>query len=69
MDDAVPVTWSRELETRLKEQGKSYIYYEYPGADHNMRLQPTAAQSGGQATWNTVVGRDVEWFNSVATQD
>lgn len=67
-DDAVPVMWSRELDTRLKEQGKSYTYYEYPGADHNMRLQPTAAQSGGQANWNAVVGRDVEWFDSIAAK-
>lgn len=53
-DDAVPVEWSRELDTRLKEQGKSYTYYEYPGADHNMNPD-----------WNAVVGRDVEWFNKL----
>ncbi|TXH00866.1 MAG: hypothetical protein E6R05_06410 [Candidatus Moraniibacteriota bacterium] len=56
-DDAVPVMWSRELDTRLEEQGKSYTYYEYPGADHNMRPQ-----------WDTVVGRDVEWFDSIAAK-
>lgn len=50
-DDAVPVAWSRELDKRLKEQGKSYTYYEYPGADHNMRPD-----------WNTVVSRDIDWF-------
>lgn len=57
VDDAVPVMWSRELDTRLKEQGKSYTYYEYPRADHNMKPE-----------WNTVVGRDVEWFDSIATK-
>lgn len=56
VDDAVPVAWSRELVERLKVKGKSYTYYEYPGADHNMR-----------PSWNTVVGRDVEWFNSFVT--
>lgn len=54
VDDAVPVTWSRELEERLKEQGKSYTYYEYPGVDHNMRPQ-----------WNMVVSRDLGWFESL----
>lgn len=58
VDDAVPVEWSRELETRLKEQGKSYTYYEYSGADHNMKPD-----------WNTVVGRDVEWFNNLGKED
>ncbi len=57
VDDAVPVEWSRELEERLKEQDKSYTYYEYPGADHNMRPY-----------WNTVVGRDVEWFNTLSKE-
>lgn len=54
VDDAVPVEWSRELVERLKEHGKSYEYYEYPGADHNMRPD-----------WNTVVGRDVAWFEGL----
>ena len=58
VDDAVPVEWSRELENRLDEQDKSYTYYEYPGADHNMRPD-----------WNTVVGRDVVWFNSLVTRE
>ncbi len=54
VDDAVPVTWNRELGERLKEQDKSYTYYEYPGADHNMRPQ-----------WNMVVSRDLGWFESL----
>jgi dipeptidyl aminopeptidase/acylaminoacyl peptidase len=56
-DDAVPVTWSRELGERLKEQGKSYTYYEYPGADHNMR-----------PNWSTVISRDVAWFGEFAAK-
>lgn len=51
VDDAVPVEWSRELDKKLAELEKEYTYYEYPGADHNLRPD-----------WNTVVGRDVEWF-------
>lgn len=61
-DDAVPVAWSRALRDALKKQDKEIEYYEYPGADHNMRLQPTAAQSGGRAIWDTVVERDLAWF-------
>lgn len=58
VDDAVPVEWSRELVERLKVKGKSYTYYEYPGADHNMR-----------PSWSAVVARDLEWFNKLGGQD
>lgn len=54
-DEAVPVRWSRELAGELAEvaslQNDSLQYYEYPGADHNLR-----------PAWDTVVARDVEWF-------
>lgn len=53
VDDAVPLVWSREMVEKLKEKELEHVYYEYPGADHNMR-----------PNWNTVVGRDVEWFGS-----
>ena len=56
IDDAVPVAWSREFIKRLEEKEKQHQYYEYPGADHNMRPD-----------WNTVVKRDLEWFNSIVT--
>lgn len=50
-DDAIPVEWSRELTIRLRELEVDVNLYEYPGADHN--LDPA---------WDTVVGRDVRWF-------
>lgn len=58
VDDAVPVEWSRELVTKLKEIERTPTYYEYPGADHNLR-----------PSWNTVVARDVEWFNTNAGEE
>lgn len=53
-DDAVPKKWSDELVVKLKEKEKTVNYYQYPGADHNMR-----------PNWNTVVARDVEWMNEL----
>lgn len=50
-DDAVPIEWSNELNTRTEELGKDVTYYTYPGADHNMR-----------PSWSTVVARDLEFF-------
>lgn len=50
-DEAVPVKWSRELNENLTELEKSVTYYEYPGADHNLR-----------PAWETVVARDLEFF-------
>jgi len=57
VDDAVPVEWSREMVTKLEEKEVEHVYYEYPGADHNLR-----------PSWNTVVGRDVEWFNDLGKE-
>lgn len=54
-DDAVPKKWSDELSKSLEEKEKQINYYVYPGADHNMK-----------PNWNTVVSRDVEWFNQLA---
>jgi hypothetical protein len=51
-DDAVPKKWSDDLAKNLKDKEKEVIYYVYSGADHNMRPE-----------WNSVVSRDVEWFN------
>lgn len=50
-DGSVPKKWSDELTARLKELGKDVNYFVYPGADHNM-----------VGAWNTVVGRDIEFF-------
>lgn len=58
VDDAVPVEWSRELDKKLTELEKEFTYYEYPGADHNMR-----------PSWSAVVARDLEWFNKLGGQD
>lgn len=51
-DDAVPVTWTDALAKTLKTNNVEVSYFKYPGADHN--LQPG---------WDTVVQRDVEFFN------
>lgn len=53
-DDAVPEKWSDELVVKLKEKEKEVNYYQYSGADHNLR-----------PSWNTVVARDVEWMQQL----
>lgn len=35
-DDAVPVEWSQELETKLTDLEKDVELFIYPGADHNL---------------------------------
>lgn len=50
-DEAVPKRWSDDFVKNLREKEKDVTYYEYPGADHNMR-----------PSWNTVVARDLEFF-------
>ncbi len=52
-DEAIPLKWSNEFVTLLKKEGKPIRYYTYSGADHNMT-----------PSWNTVVSRDVEFFQS-----
>jgi len=54
LDEPVPVAWSRELEERLKAKDKSYKYYEYAGADHNMK-----------PSWDIVVTRDLDFFTEL----
>lgn len=51
-DDAVPLKWNEEFVADLQEKKKTIGYFVYPGADHN--LQPV---------WNTVIARDIEFFN------
>lgn len=53
-DDSVPKKWSDELAKNLKDKEKPINYYIYPGSDHNMK-----------PGWDTVVARDVEWFESL----
>lgn len=50
-DNSVPVRWNEEFMTELEEKNKTIGYFLYPGADHN--LQPS---------WNTVISRDLEFF-------
>jgi len=55
-DDAVQKVWSDNLYKILKSQDLEVEYYVYPGADHN--LQPS---------WNTVVLKDLNFFNKHLT--
>ncbi len=57
-DDAVPKEWSDELAKKLEELEIDFDYFVYPGADHN--LNPS---------WNTVVARDVSFFEKHLTTD
>lgn len=50
-DDAVQPVWTESLVKKLKTLDLEVKYYYYPGSDHN--LQPS---------WNTVVGRDLNFF-------
>lgn len=52
-DDAVPLEWSDEFVAKMKDLDKEITYHVYPAADHDLR--------GG---WDTVVQRDVQYFNS-----
>lgn len=51
-DDAVPISWSNDFVNSLDKLNKDITYFQYAGADHNMK-----------PAWNTVVNRDIEFFN------
>lgn len=56
VDDAVPIEWSDEFVSQMKQvhgEDLSINYFRYPQADHNLR-----------PSWNTVVERDLVFFNS-----
>jgi len=55
-DDAVPVGWSNTFVAKMRNLDKDINYFVYPGADHNMR-----------PSWNEVISRDLEFFNSFIT--
>ncbi|KKU04078.1 MAG: Peptidase [Candidatus Woesebacteria bacterium GW2011_GWC2_47_16] len=57
-DDAVPKEWSDELAKKLEGLDIDLDYFVYPGADHN--LNPA---------WNTVVARNVSFFEKHLTTD
>ncbi len=52
-DDAVPVLWSDAFVKTMKSLDKKITYYMYEGDDHNFK----------QGSWNTVIQRDVVFFN------
>jgi dipeptidyl aminopeptidase/acylaminoacyl peptidase len=49
----IPLSWSDDLASVLKENGNKVNYFVYPGTDHNMR-----------PSWDVIVKRDVEFFKS-----
>jgi dienelactone hydrolase len=51
-DGAVPREWSDELNKRLDGLEVDIEYFVYPGADHNLN-----------SSWNTVVERNIGFFN------
>jgi len=68
-DEAAPIVWSNEFIDKIEAENSrrgtngetelpeiDLTYYQYPGADHN--LQPD---------WNTVIQRDVVFFNQWLT--
>jgi len=52
-DDAVPVAWSDSFVAKLKAEEKDIKYYQYPGADHNLK-----------PSWDLVIARDLEFFQN-----
>jgi fermentation-respiration switch protein FrsA (DUF1100 family) len=53
VDNAVPVGWNDDFTDIFLDLNLDLDYYTYPGADHNMR-----------PVWDTVVERDLDFFNS-----
>ncbi|OGM13667.1 hypothetical protein A3A76_02780 [Candidatus Woesebacteria bacterium RIFCSPLOWO2_01_FULL_39_23] len=52
-DNAVPLSWSNNLVNKLRDLDKDITYYTYTGADHNLK-----------PSWDSVVERDVTFFQS-----
>lgn len=52
-DNAVPKNWSDEFVSKSEKLGKLVKYLTYPQADHNM-----------QPNWNSVVQKDLEFFQN-----
>jgi dipeptidyl aminopeptidase/acylaminoacyl peptidase len=53
-DEAVPIKWSDEFVEKLKGLEKDITYYTYPEDDHNF----------AKGNWNTIVRRDIEFFDT-----
>jgi len=52
-DDAIPLSWTNLIVTKLKKAGVDVTYHIYPGSDHNMRPM-----------WDAVVAQDLKFFKS-----
>ena len=52
-DDAIPVEWTESFVAKMRAIEKEVEYFEYPGADHNLRPD-----------WDRVVIRDIDFFKS-----
>lgn len=53
-DEAVPIRWSNQFVEKMEELEKDIDYFMYPGDDHNF----------AKGSWNTVVLRGIQFFNS-----
>ena len=51
-DELVPRSWSDDFVELMEEHEIEHEYFVYPGNDHNF----------AQGAWNTVVQRDVRFF-------
>lgn len=57
-DDAIPIEWSNLFVEKMESAKKDIVYFTYPEADHNLRPD-----------WDTVIQRDLEFFNSHLQED
>jgi dipeptidyl aminopeptidase/acylaminoacyl peptidase len=53
-DKDVPVEWARDLDARLRAEGKDVTYHEYPAEPHEFTT-----------AWPTVMARTAEFFDGV----
>lgn len=59
-DKAVPIEWSNEIVTKLKQKNKKVSYYVYQSADHNMRPE-----------WEKAIKKTLDFYESnlINTED
>ena len=50
-DSSVPIQWSRDLAAKLSQAGVTYNFYSYPGDNHDIA-----------GNWSAALNRDVELF-------
>ncbi|MBI5465234.1 prolyl oligopeptidase family serine peptidase [Candidatus Gottesmanbacteria bacterium] len=56
-DEYIEVGWTNDFVNKLKSLAKDVTYYTYKGDDHNLRIN-----------WDTVVARDLEFFQKNLTK-